>query len=206
MLNVSMSTNWTSDDVARFMEILSQELEEVGITITIDEGSIIYTHERSGIKIVDVSNGIGPVGTMLGMMGTFNEMGEAIKNLVTVPISDNQTAALISFASHIKIENFTKSAVLTELNKGNYAAVPKLMQRWRTGKLQNGKVGIRQDYVARRLYEGELFRTPDWLEYRQIMNSGQMPQNANFMQMYTRLKSAKKEAFKRDYPAVRCPF
>ena len=84
MLNVSMNTNWTSDDVARFMEILSQELEEVGITITIDEGSIIYTHEKSGIKIVDVSNGIGPVGTMLGMMSTFNEIGEAIKNLVTV--------------------------------------------------------------------------------------------------------------------------
>ena len=73
------------------------------------------------------------------------------------------------------------------------------MQRWRTEKLQNGKVGIRQDYVARRLYEGELFRTPDWLEYRQIMNSGQMPRMLTLCKCTT-IKVAKKEAFKRDYP------
>lgn len=197
-----------SFDSFAFLSELRSALEDKGIELYWDNYNVIYTHKKTGIKIVDITNGIGPVGTILGMNSTFSVTAKDLEKLIEVPINDNQYAALISFASHIGIDNFSSSKVLTELNKGNYAAVPKLMQRWRTGKTgKNSKVSVRPDYVARRKYEGELFMTPDWIGYREYMDEHMpTPSNCNFEQARTRLKVAKRKAFEDNYPGMPNPF
>tara|TARA_Y100001972_G_C7635321_1_gene318942 strand:- start:329 stop:958 length:630 start_codon:yes stop_codon:yes gene_type:complete len=194
-------------DHSAFIEVLKEKLEDKGIELTFDDTSVIYTHVKSGVRIVDFKNGIGPVGTILGMQSTFVQIGESLKQLIEVEISDNQMAALVSFASHIGIDNFGQSKVLTELNKGNYAAVPKLMQRWRTGKIgKTGKVQVRQDYVARRKYEGELFQTPDWVEFRSELAEMTQPAQGNFNLARSRLQTAKRQAFDKMAPGFNNPF
>ena len=195
-------------DSFAFLKELRSALQDKGIELYWDNYNVIYTHVKTGIKIVDITNGIGPVGTILGMSSTFSVTAQDLEKLIEVPLSDNQYAALISFASHIGIDNFSSSKVLTELNKENYAAVPKLMQRWRTGKTgKNSKVSVRPDYVARRKYEGELFMTPDWLETREYIDK-HMPaiSNCNFEQARTRLKVAKQKCFEVKYPGMANPF
>lgn len=79
----------------------------------------------------------------------------AIARLVTVPLNQNQTDALISFAFNVGIGALEKSTLLKKLNDGDYNAVPSQLQRWNKA---GGKVlpGL----VRRRLAEGELFARP----------------------------------------------
>jgi lysozyme len=51
-----------------------------------------------------------------------------VERLVTVPLNDNQFAALVAF--HFNTGALGKSTLLKELNKGNYGAVPTEMMRW----------------------------------------------------------------------------
>lgn len=196
------------------LELLRDKLDARGIDLIIDGPSLIYYHRKTGIKIVDFQAGLGPIGTTMGMMSTFAQVKQALATLVTVPLSDNQFAALLSFVGHISVEKFQNSTVLSELNKGNYGSVPKLMQRWRTGIVGNtGRSKVRPDYVARRKYEGELFSTPDWLSYRDYMpgyaafdykpteytadlySAEQPGSNISFQQLYERLRAAKRLAY-----------
>ena len=87
----------------------------------------------SGIKIVDVSNGIGPLGTSIALKSELEYTKRELAQLVTVPVSENQLLGLTSFATHIGLGNFAKSELLVELNDGNYADVPMYMKRWRVG-------------------------------------------------------------------------
>ena len=79
----------------------------------------------------------------------------AIARLVTVPLNQNQTDALISFAFNVGIGALEKSTLLRKLNDGDYNSVPSQLQRWNKA---GGKVlpGL----VRRRLAEGELFARP----------------------------------------------
>jgi hypothetical protein len=54
----------------------------------------------------------------------------AIDNLVKVPLSENQRAALISFVVNVGSGTFVNSTLLKVLNSGNYAEVPNEMRRW----------------------------------------------------------------------------
>lgn len=64
----------------------------------------------------------------------------AVDTLVTVPLTDNQFAALVSFVYNVGREAFAKSTLLKRLNKEDYASVPMELAKWtkvrRDGKLR----------------------------------------------------------------------
>ena len=176
--------------------LVKEELNTKGIDLTVDGPSLIFTDRKSGTKVIDISNGIGPVGTSIGLKSELELSKREIAQLITVEVSGNQLLALTSFASHIGINNFANSEMLVELNRGNYAGIPKYMKRWRTGKVgADSDVQVRQDYVQRREYEIELFTTPDWLnislEEIGIVND----KNLSFRQLRTMLKTAKDKKY-----------
>ncbi|GAA4667469.1 lysozyme [Bartonella pachyuromydis] len=53
-----------------------------------------------------------------------------VEKTVTVPLNDEQFAALVSFSYNIGIDAFRDSTLVKKLNKGNYEAVPTELQKW----------------------------------------------------------------------------
>lgn len=78
----------------------------------------------------------------------------AIQAHVTVPLSDNQAGALLSFVYNLGEPKFMASTLLAQLNTGCYACVPGQMMRWdketRNGVLvvDNGLINRRKAEVA----------------------------------------------------------
>jgi hypothetical protein len=139
-----------------------KRLEDAGYKIISDPPGTIF-EDAAGNKIVDFSNGLGPIGTSLGLLADLNKAWEDVKGRITAPMSNNQALAMASYSNHIGAENFLNSDVLTALNELAYAEVPRLLMGWVMGSPPGG-VGaavFRQDYYDRRLYEAELFQTPD---------------------------------------------
>lgn len=58
------------------------------------------------------------------------EAERAVTNLVRVPLTDNQFAALVSFVFNVGPGAFAKSTLLRKLNAGDYDAVPSELARW----------------------------------------------------------------------------
>lgn len=57
------------------------------------------------------------------------EVAEAeVERVIRVPLTDNQFAALVSFA--FNEHGFAGSSLVKELNAGNYAAVPGELRKW----------------------------------------------------------------------------
>jgi lysozyme len=83
----------------------------------------------------------------------------AVERAVKVPLSDNQFAALVSFAFNVGETNFNKSTLLKKLNKGDYDSVPAELMKWvhSKGKRLSG-------LVNRRTQEGALWgkETVSW--------------------------------------------
>jgi lysozyme len=75
-----------------------------------------------------------------------------IKNMVTVPLTQNQFDALVVWIYNLGPTNFGSSTLLKELNSGNYTAAGKEILRWNKA---GGKVlaGL----VKRREAEAQLF-------------------------------------------------
>lgn len=84
------------------------------------------------------------------------EYAEYVNKYVTVPLTQNQFDALVSWTYNLGPNNLRESTMLKVLNDGEYDKVPSEMKRWiRAG----GKVlaGL----VRRRETEARLFLTPD---------------------------------------------
>ncbi|ATO57110.1 lysozyme [Bartonella sp. 1-1C] len=54
----------------------------------------------------------------------------AVERAVTVPLTDEQFAALVSFCYNVGTTAFSNSTLLKKLNKGEYEAVPSELQKW----------------------------------------------------------------------------
>jgi lysozyme len=79
----------------------------------------------------------------------------AVERFVTVPLNDNQFAALVSLTFNIGTEAFRRSTLRKKLNAGDYAAVPAQLALWIKGA---GKTlpGL----VRRRKAEADLWNAP----------------------------------------------
>lgn len=77
---------------------------------------------------------------------------KAVDDLVKVPLTDNQRAALISFVFNLGKGNLMGSTLLRKLNTGDYAGAAKEFDKW----VYAGKVKL-NGLVARRKAERELF-------------------------------------------------
>ena len=77
---------------------------------------------------------------------------QAVKQLVKVPLNDNQFSALLSFTYNLGVGALEKSTLLKKLNEGSYGAAQAEFLKWiRAG----GK--ILPGLVRRRSEEAELF-------------------------------------------------
>lgn len=153
---------------AKNAEDLANRLQQAGVKVLRDGPGLIY-EDALGNKIVDFSNGLGPVGASMGLAADLNASFESVKGMIKVPLSDNQTAAISSFVQSIGPENFAKSGVLAALNEGKYSEIPRLMKQWSlgadiSGGGTDGALVFREDLEARRIYEGEVFQSPDELD------------------------------------------
>ncbi len=82
----------------------------------------------------------------------------AVDNAVTVPLSDNQFGALVSFVFNVGVGAFNGSTLLRKLNAGDYASVPSELARWNKGTIKGKKVVI-PGLVNRRAAEIGLWAT-----------------------------------------------
>lgn len=81
---------------------------------------------------------------------------QEVSNLVKVPLTDNQFAALVSFVFNIGASAFKKSTLLKKLNQGDYDGAANEFDRWIFAK---GKIFA--GLISRREQERDLFLTPD---------------------------------------------
>lgn len=81
---------------------------------------------------------------------------EAVRNGVTVPITQNQFDALVSFTFNVGIGGFNRSSVRSNLNNRHFTAAADSLLKWNKagGKTVKG-------LTRRREAERELFLTPD---------------------------------------------
>ena len=84
---------------------------------------------------------------------------KCVAHEVKVPVTDNQSIALISFAYNVGEGDFCKSTLLRVLNAGKYDEVPAQLRRWVHGRA-TGKEPI-PGLVNRRNAEIKLWNTPD---------------------------------------------
>tara|TARA_X000000950_G_scaffold61687_1_gene75171 strand:+ start:2782 stop:3378 length:597 start_codon:yes stop_codon:yes gene_type:complete len=176
-------------------------LAEKGIDLYIDGPSLIYIDRKTGFRLVEFIDGLGPSAERLALESELKQAIKDIQKLVQSPLNQNQIGALASFVSHIGVDRFAKSDVLRALNDLNYEAVPKLMQRFRVGKIgKYSRPTIRADYVARRKYEAELFSTADHLNWQNEIDDVTATlypaqHNLNFNELRAILRLAKKRAY-----------
>lgn len=137
------------------------EYPDSGGEPTIGVGHLLTRDERLSGKIkiagkwVDYRNGLTP-----NQVDALHEQDlafaiRAVNNLVTVPLTQNQFDALVSFVFNIGVSAFANSTLLRLLNKGNYYAVPGQLKRW---VYDNGR--IVQGLVNRREKEIDLWNGP----------------------------------------------
>jgi hypothetical protein len=173
------------------LEKVITKLVQKGITPVFDGPSIILVDE-AGNKMVDFTNGLGPVGSDLTMMTKLEIGYQTVRSLVRTRISDNQTLALVSFCSHIGNENFANSGVLRLINDENYSFVPEALLRWRMGNADQGEPAeVRLDFQHRREFEAELFTTPDIVK---IEFNIEGKNEATWKQLTAMLRKRKQEA------------
>jgi lysozyme len=87
------------------------------------------------------------------------EAAAGVRDLVQVPLNENQFAALLSFTFNLGRGNLGKSTLLKRLNAGDFAGAVAEFQRWnkvRIGGFLKKSTGL----VRRRSAEEQLFRTP----------------------------------------------
>jgi hypothetical protein len=180
----------SNTNIKLFKDIVEGLLKE-GIEPIIDGPSIILV-DKKGTKLVDFSNGLGPVGTNMTIISQAEEASVAVKKLIKVKISDFQFISLVSLAMHIGPKNFAKSTIVRELNKEFYERIPGLIQRWRKGPINdNTPPQYKKEYADRRRFEAELFTTPDFVNFDYKPSEGS---SLTWAQLTAKLKKYKKEA------------
>ncbi len=80
-----------------------------------------------------------------------------VNTAVTVPLSQNQFDALVSWVYNLGNGNLTSSTMLKVLNSSDYAGVPAQIKRWNKA---GGKV--LEGLTRRRQAEADMFEGKDW--------------------------------------------
>jgi len=136
-------------------------LNALGYTYTdIGNGTFAFS-DPFGNQIMDISE--RPLTSEANnqlIQAEFLAEKDKLANVIAVPVSDNQLAAMTSMSMHIGFDNVANSSTLIALNEGNYADVPRRMQEFSFGQTPGGPV-YKKDYADRRVFEAELFQTPD---------------------------------------------
>lgn len=90
-----------------------------------------------------------------------------IDRLVSVPLNENQKAALVSFAYNVGVAAFSESTMLRLINEGDYDKAALEFHKWDKGTI-NGKKQVLKGLVARREAERMMFVKPVFEEPKEI--------------------------------------
>jgi lysozyme len=93
-----------------------------------------------------------------------------VRRHVRVPLSQYQSDALVSFVHNVGEGNFSRSTLVTKLNRGEYDAVPTELARWNKARVK-GELTVLPGLVRRRAAEAALFTmdTPLASDSRDLM-------------------------------------
>ena len=80
----------------------------------------------------------------------------AVKQHVSVPLSQGQYDALVSFIFNLGAGNFRSSSLLKRLNRGLYDDVPEQLLRWNKARV-GGKLTVLRGLTRRRAAEAAIF-------------------------------------------------
>jgi lysozyme len=128
---------------------------------TIGVGHLLTKDERSSGKIfingeaVRYAGGLTEQQALDLLAQELTVFEEAVSKAVTVPLTQNQFDALVSFSYNVGLNAFKNSTLLKLLNQGKYAEVPAQLRRWiyAGGKKCKGLVNRREKEVE--MWEGE---------------------------------------------------
>jgi len=136
--------------IARFESFRAYPYLDLGGKATIGFGHVLRADEVAHLKR-GISRDLA--WSLLRKDGGIAE--QALRELVTVPLNQNQFNALASFVFNVGRGAFAGSALLKQLNLGNYHEVPAELLRW---VHVDGKsvLGLKN----RRRSEAELFNRP----------------------------------------------
>lgn len=104
---------------------------------------------RSGMKITKEE-------AELQLMHEIREHADIVKQYVTVPLTQGQFDALVSFVFNLGGGNFRSSTLLKKLNMGQYDDVPEQIMRWNKARV-NGKLTPLKGLTRRRAAEAAIF-------------------------------------------------
>lgn len=79
-----------------------------------------------------------------------------VKRYVTVPLTQGQYDALVSFVFNLGAGNFRSSTLLKKLNQGLYNDVPEQIMRWNKARV-GGKLTVLNGLTRRRAAEAAIF-------------------------------------------------
>jgi lysozyme len=147
--NLTVSDNFTNLMISFEREVLKGYLDPAGIP-TVGIGHVILPGEpyKVGQAITREESRKLFKGDTVWAVG-------AVNRLVRRPINQNQFDALVSLVFNIGEDAFSRSTVLRETNRGNFAAAAKAFALW------NKSRGIvLTGLVRRRRAEAKLFLTP----------------------------------------------
>lgn len=113
-----------------------------GHTLTAREGAQVNEADAEALLLFDLSR-----------------VAEAVEGALLAPVTDNQFAALVSFAFNIGTENFKGSSALRRLNEGAYLQAAAAIELWRRAEFDGDALVVDQ-LVRRRAAEKALFLTP----------------------------------------------
>ena len=120
---------------------------------TIGYGS---TRTPSGEKIRENTVGIDEKIATQWLLDTLDTVQKQVNRLITVPLTDNQRSALVSFTYNVGAGNLAASTLRQKLNREQYEEAAAEFPKWR---MANGRV--LKGLVRRRHHERALFLTPD---------------------------------------------
>jgi lysozyme len=90
------------------------------------------------------------------LMEDLHEAGNAVRSAVSVPLSQHQYDALVSFVFNLGAGNFRSSTLLKKLNKGLYEEIPAQILRWNKARV-DGQLTELRGLTRRRTAEAALW-------------------------------------------------
>jgi GH24 family phage-related lysozyme (muramidase) len=109
------------------------------------------------------ANGISPAQGVTLLQTDANAMAAAVAGHVSVPLSQAQLDALVSFTFSVGQGGFYGSLLRRYLNAGQYDQVPAQMARWNKGAdPKTGKLVVSPGLVNRRAVEAKLWSTGEF--------------------------------------------
>jgi GH24 family phage-related lysozyme (muramidase) len=138
--------------ISRFEGCVLRMYNDPTNNATIGVGHLIHMGPINGREPPEFKRGITRQRALEILMGDAGKASQSVRQMIKVPLNQQQLDALISFTFNCGAGSLSVSTLRARLNRGEYAAVPHELNKWvfSSGKRLPG-------LVRRRQAEGVLF-------------------------------------------------